>query len=424
VTKKYEQFYQALISIVACSFPIICLASGKGYNYSAMLLLLCAMITLPYWCNRRLFTRPIITISITFFVYFLTYLLSWLIHGGDAADIDQVSRLVLILPVLYMLTRFPINKQCFFYAICVGAIIAGVIALIHIYQINFQRAFTGDNNNWWLKGYMPIQSGNMAMSLGFLALTISFYAFKTNQRLLVAISLLGFFAGTLASFLSGSRGAWIAIPFAIIYLLWANRELLNKKRLTIISLFGIITILGISSIDQVQQRFSNGISDLNNYENQNKYSSLGIRLELWKNAILTFKESPIIGVGQVERYTLQKKFGDQGLIDYNIAHSFFSHAHNQYLDDLSIRGLIGFSALLAVFLIPIVLCSNRYVDLSNSEQKLSHQLIVMHILLFAFYLVSQAMFSHNSGTIFFSVMTISLFSLVYNHKKPSIQSPR
>ncbi|NAX07850.1 O-antigen ligase family protein, partial [Vibrio sp. V40_P2S30T141] len=290
---------------------------------------------------------------------------------------------------------------------------AGIISIIHVYHMDFSRAFTGQNSHWWLRGYMPIQSGNMAMTLGFLALAISFYALKTRQFTLLIVSLLGSFGGVLASFLSGSRGAWIAVPFVLLYLLWANKSLLSKKIIVIISVITIGIALTISSIDRVQDRVATAVHEIQQYEQDNRYSSLGIRFELWKNALLTFKTSPLIGVGEVERYTLQKIHGDQGLIDYKVAHNFFSHAHNQYLEDLSIRGLVGLIALLALFLIPLKLSTSRYVNPRNPKHQLVSQLVTVHILLFIFYQLTQAMFSHNSGTIFFSVMTVALLSLVY-----------
>ncbi|MGY5651362.1 O-antigen ligase family protein [Vibrio cincinnatiensis] len=409
---KHNTFYQNMISLVICSFPILCLAFGKGYNYPALILAIGSVLTVPFWCNKNTFTRPAVIISLSFFIYFFSHLLSWLIDGGDISNLDQVSRFVFVIPILFMLIRLPLKKQHFFYALALGAIIAGIVSIIHVYQLGFSRAFTGENSHWWLNGYMPIQSGNMAMSLGFLSLTLSFYSLKTRQWILFSFSLVGFFSGILASFLSGSRGAWIAVPFVMLYLLWRNKDLLNKKRIIIISTVFLVSILGIYSIDNVQNRVLTGIKDIQQYEQENKYSSLGIRLELWKNAWLTFKESPLIGVGEVERYTIQKRFGDQGLIDYKVAHKFFSHAHNQYLDDLSIRGIIGFIALLVLFITPIMLSSSRYLNIITMEHQLLQQLMVVHILLFSFYQMTQAMFSHNSGTIFFSLMTMSIFSLI------------
>ncbi|EEX35784.1 MAG: O-antigen ligase family protein [Vibrio metschnikovii] len=411
--KPYNTRYNNLISLVLCSFPVFCLALGKGYNYPAILLLITSLLTCSYWVKKATFTRPVIIISITFIAYFASYLLSWFVYDGKLSDLDQASRFILVLPILFMLIHFRIRSQWFFYSLCIGAIIAGIISIIHVYHMDFSRAFTGQNSHWWLRGYMPIQSGNMAMTLGFLALAISFYALKTRQFTLLIVSLLGSFGGVLASFLSGSRGAWIAVPFVLLYLLWANKSLLNKKIIVIISVITIGIALTISSIDRVQDRVATAVHEIQQYEQDNRYSSLGIRFELWKNALLTFKTSPLIGVGEVERYTLQKIHGDQGLIDYKVAHNFFSHAHNQYLEDLSIRGLVGLTALLALFLIPLKLSASRYVNPRNPKHQLVSQLVIVHILLFIFYQLTQAMFSHNSGTIFFSVMTVALLSLVY-----------
>lgn len=415
MSEHHNNFYPKLTSTLVCSFPILCLAFGKGYNYPALLLLLLALITSPHWCHSAIFTRPIRLISLAFVSYFATYLLSWMIYGGELSDLDQPSRMLLVLPILYMLIRFPIRHQWLCYALTIGALIAGLVAIIHIQQFGFSRAFTGQNSHWWLKGYMPIQSGNMAMTLGLLSLTISFYALKNRQTPLVVISLVGAFSGVLASFLSGSRGAWIAIPFIFAYLLWANRSLLNKKLIVIMTLIAVGAIGAISSLDRVQNRVAVAVHEIQQYEQDNRYSSLGIRFELWKNALLTFKASPLIGVGEPERYTLQKTHADQGFIDKKVAYEFFSHAHNQYLEDLSIRGVIGLMALLTIFYIPVKL-TRANINLKSAEECVYGQLMVVHILSFMLYQLTQAMFSHNSGTIFFALMTIVLFSVTYSLK--------
>ncbi len=415
MSEHHENFYPNLISTLVCSFPILCLALGKGYNYPALLLLILALMTSHYWCHSAIFTRPIRLISIAFVSYFATYLLSWMIHGGQLSDLDQTSRMLLVLPILYMLIRFPIRYQWLCYALAIGALIAGLVSIIHIQEFGFSRAFTGQNNHWWLKGYMPIQSGNMAMTLGLLSLTISIYALKNLQNQLFVTSLFGAFGGILASFLSGSRGAWIAIPFIFAYLLWANRSLLNKKLIVIMTLIVVGAIGAISSLDRVQNRVAVAVHEIQQYEQDNRYSSLGIRFELWKNALITFKASPLVGVGEPERYTLQKMHADQGHIDKKVAYKFLSHAHNQYLEDLSIRGLIGLIALLALFFMPVKLTMAK-INLKSAEECLYGQLMVVHILSFMTYQLSQAMFSHNSGTIFFALMTIILFSVSYSLK--------
>lgn len=415
MSEHHKNFYPNLISTLVCSFPILCLAFGKGYNYPALLLLILALMTSPYWCHSAIFTRPIRLISIAFVSYFATYLLSWMIHGGQLSDLDQASRMLLALPILYMLIRFPIRYQWLCYALALGALIAGLVSIIHIQEFGFSRAFTGQRGHWWLNGYMPIQSGNMAMTLGLLSLTISFYALKNLKTQLVVISLLGAFSGILASFLSGSRGAWIAIPFIFAYLLWVNRSLLNKKLIIMMTLIAV----GASSLDCVQNHVAVAVHEIQQYKQDNRYSSLGIRFELWKNALLTFKASPLIGVGEPERYTLQKMHADQGHIDKKVAYGFFSHAHNQYLEDLSIRGFIGLIALLAIFFIPVKLTMAN-IDARSEKERLFGQLMVVHILSFMFYQLTQAMFSHNSGTIFFSLMTIVLFSSIVTIKS-SIQ---
>ena len=78
----------------------------------------------------------------------------------------------------------------------------------------------------------------------------------------------------------------------------------------------------------------------------------------------------------------------------------FTHAHNQYLDDLSKRGIVGLFALLAVLLIPLRAFMKK-LNTTNDEVKLIATLGVAHILSVMIYGLSQGFLVHNSGTIFY-----------------------
>ena len=55
----------------------------------------------------------------------------------------------------------------------------------------------------------------------------------------------------------------------------------------------------------------------------------------------------------------------------------FTHAHNQYLDDLSKRGIVGLLALLAVLFIPLRTFMKK-LNTTNDEVKLIATLGVAH----------------------------------------------
>ena len=94
----------------------------------------------------------------------------------------------------------------------------------------------------------------------------------------------------------------------------------------------------------------------------------------------------------------------------------FTHAHNQYLDDLSKRGIVGLLALLAVLFIPLRAFMKK-LNNTNDEIKLIATLGVAHILSVMIYGLSQGFLVHNSGTIFYFFLTIVFYAAIRTHQK-------
>jgi len=88
-------------------------------------------------------------------------------------------------------------------------------------------------------------------------------------------------------------------------------------------------------------------------------------------------------------------------------YNFNYHAHNQYLEDMAKRGLIGLSSLLGILFIPMVIAKSRMAGTSITSSVFGGLTIVMATCLTTIdYNLSQAYFAHNSGITFF------IFSLV------------
>ncbi|HEY1992105.1 MAG TPA: O-antigen ligase family protein, partial [Gammaproteobacteria bacterium] len=79
-------------------------------------------------------------------------------------------------------------------------------------------------------------------------------------------------------------------------------------------------------------------------------SSVGQRLEMWAVAWRLFLQAPLTGTG-----TGDYMFGAQKLVDQGAAlpvTAIYDHPHNEFLDALSSRGLVGLAALLLLFGVP------------------------------------------------------------------------
>jgi len=383
------------------------LLTGKTYAYAAILLCVIALFLLPVTLKQKL-PSDFYRISFSFFCYFLVTALSLLIFGGKLSNLDMPGRTILILPAFILLLHFPPKKEWLFNGVLIGTFSTGLIAIYHYFFLHSRAFFVDD--------YMVIQSGNMAMSLGVFSFIIAIYNLKIKEKSswLIAIAFGCAFLGGVASLLSGARGSWVVAPFVILGLIVVNRHLITKKIAAILTLV-MITSAALS-YNIVGQRIDNAMSDLTKISEQgDSRSSLGARIEMWKSGYYTFIEYPLFGIGYKERQHYKKVLVEKGVVEPIVLK--YTRLHNSYMEELSVKGAIGFITLLLFFGWPLYLIFKRG-DLKND---VFTQLGVAHILLVMGYSLTQNYINHHSGMLHYLMYTIIFYSLIFHKNKQQIQ---
>jgi len=121
------------------------------------------------------------------------------------------------------------------------------------------------------------------------------------------------------------------------------------------------------------------------------------RLELNKVSISIFEESPIFGVGPGRiRYERLDRYK---AINYQSAYKYLYNSHNQYLDYLSVNGLIGLLIFLGIIF---------YTCFVSLKRK---QGIIYAFLLFYFSCMTETFLVRNKGIVIFNLIII-LFLIV------------
>ncbi|WP_036822656.1 O-antigen ligase family protein, partial [Photobacterium sanctipauli] len=286
----------------------------------------------------------------------------------------------------------------------IGAIVAGIVALHHIYFLEAPRAYDGKFE--LTKGYMAIQSGNMAMSLAVFSVIGWFYSLEKGKIKTSVAFILAAALGLTGSLLSGSRGGWVFAPIVIAFVIYQYRYLLSKKVCTcgFIALF--ITLY--FGYPLAEARATRAVTQISNYiTNDANSTSVGARFEMWKSAWYSFTESPVLGPGYIEREALKQRQVEEQKVDPIVLK--YGRAHNQYFEELSTKGLVGFSVLMSIFAFPLQVFWRRRHS-QNIQQKCIAQCGIAHVTLVASYGLTQNYLNHNSGIIFYSVLTVILMS--------------
>lgn len=194
-----------------------------------------------------------------------------------------------------------------------------------------------------------IPFGNVSLLLGLFSL-ISIGWARNDRWSLIVLRLVGGGAGLYASYLSQSRGGWIAIPVLLLIAVATLRHVSWKKRVTaLLAFFVLLAAVSVSS-SIVRSRFSQAVDDIHAYEAGRANTSVGIRFQLWKAASLMLTRHPLAGVGRGKFHDSLQAIHAEGVITQEATN--FEHAHNEFLYNGATLGVLGIGALLALYLVP------------------------------------------------------------------------
>ncbi|STO54466.1 Putative lipooligosaccharide biosynthesis protein [Canicola haemoglobinophilus] len=408
---KIYTYFNHIINVLVASFFLSVLTFKKGYSYAPIILGSFSFIYLLIYLfkkkgkfNLDSNDKPFI---MAFLGYFMTFVLSAVIHDGGLKEIDNPSRILLFLTLIFLFQHFSLNIKLILHILPISSAFLGILAVYQKFYLNLSLPFPG---------HMHIQAGDIAVTIAAFSFAISIHFLSKKNYKLTALYLVCSFLGILASILTTARGGWVGLPFVLASIILFYRQSFNKKLLFLflVILASAITIIGINSKTGVIKRYEDAKSDIVRYiDKKEKNSSLGARFDMWENAWLGIKEKPIFGWGNKGYRELKQSQQIAGTLA--ITTLKFNDAHNQYLDTAVKRGIIGLIGLLMVILIPF-----KYFlqNVKNEDEEikcvavLGCTLVISHL----FFFLSQTFFGHTSGTTFYFFLS-TLFYLMLKQLK-------
>ncbi|SDX34179.1 O-antigen ligase family protein [Marinobacter mobilis] len=194
---------------------------------------------------------------------------------------------------------------------------------------------------------IPYATAVGALSLVCLALAV-FGRVPAWQR--VVFTLAGL-ATAVTVMMTRTRG--VIIPFIIIvcgvfavhYLLTHRGKVSRSLVVSLLLVSGLAVFAGSMMEGRIQQT-------MNEYESivdGNYGGSIGVRLQLWLSAQHLVADAPVIGHGSDYREALEQLY-EEGKIEVGLYRFGANHFHNQYVDALVKKGVLGLVALLLLLL--------------------------------------------------------------------------
>ena len=221
-----------------------------------------------------------------------------------------------------------------------GAIVSAV--WIHVVAAGNRPSHVGP--------YNVIPFANLSLLLGMLSI-LSLGWTPPRAWFDAGLKLLAGAAGLYTSYLSGTRGSWLAIPVLAVIVVAASRRLrLHHKAAIFAVVMGGMTLVAYFS-RWVKLRIAEAMSEFSlTVPTSALDTSVGVRLQLWQASIEMFMEHPLTGVGPE---------GFSAALDALAARSEVTplaaslmHSHNDLLFAMATLGVPGLCAVLATYLVP------------------------------------------------------------------------
>lgn len=334
---------------------------------------------------------------LTAMIYALTAILVSTFHVDDMGEVETSIKIVVI---CYFIFNYidGYNLRLIFIGSAVGAVLACGIALYEVGVIGVERA-DGPTN--------AIRFGMIAVL--FSGLSLAALLFSHGPRWFSTLMTLGAFGGLLAGFLSGSRGAILAVPALFLVLLPRVWKYPRAATISLLFIYGAsaaslavldvgsLKLRAVAALDQLQfQPDTEGVTSDSVQPDAPVpeiplEESVSARVQLLRLSFDLFRQNPLFGGGEsgwdaeISRRMLPNETGV-------VLSTSFNQAHNQYANDFAKGGLARGFAGIALLGIPMFLFF-RAKPFSNREGSLAALAGLMTCLAFSVFCLTESVMS-------------------------------
>lgn len=389
------------LSILMGSFFIFPLFSKTSYQLIPWLLNLFGLIYLIITIKEKKLFLDFYTkiLILSFALFLLVPLISIIAYHDEIRHLDRPSRALLLLPILAIFSRVKINTYLVINILLLAGFIIGIGAIIEKFYLGWADPFMK---------YNRIIAGNVAMGIAVLILCVTVYDYRIKNLRRLMVSSVSFLFAFTASLLCMNRGALVGFALAAIVLVILNRDLLTKKNLIFLFFAGLI--LAGSAYKVAESRWDLVNNEIKIcIENNRCNTSIGLRLQFYKSAIIGMKEKPLLGWGVSGVHTMREEHAKQGYITKYAAQ--FAHAHNMFLQEGSVYGFPGLIVLLSVFFVPIIIYKKRLKETNNTFSQLFGIMGITFIVAIMGFCLTDVLMYHRIGNMYYFTTVILLLGL-------------
>jgi len=334
------EWLRRTVLLLVFLFPLLAVSVKNGGSVVYALLFILSLGSLSntrqIWAQLDPWEQRFLLGLVLFFIWLLITLINTDDFSSAGRKLERFVRLLMLIPIYVMLRRFGLNLVNTF---ILGAVAGCFLLLGQSLVFHLVMGHPVVNGV-----YHKIVLGDTAVLLA--ALVTAALLLQPHEKWQYLLGVLAAVAGLYVSVLSQTRGAWLLLPVLIVLWIWLYRSKITAK--TLVTVLGLVlvavTALAIWTQASVSRGIEAGINDLKVYQKDPSVeTSLGARLNMWRDSLTLFKQNPILGAGLGDFKRDRLELMDQGKA---IPAYGYGHAHSIYFHALATSGLIGLLILL------------------------------------------------------------------------------
>ncbi|KUJ73009.1 hypothetical protein AVO41_04395 [Thiomicrospira sp. WB1] len=224
--------------------------------------------------------------------------------------------------------------------------------------------------------------------------------------------------------LTSTRSIWLSSFITLIILMplaikhYSLLNFLTPKKLFFV--FTMVIIVLTLTHNKLWPRFEQAASDIEKMAEGEYYSSLGLRVVMYKISLEGFTQNSISGIGEANYPQAMQNIYQSKREEPN-AHVYrkiaqFKQPHNQFLMEAWTKGILGLLAIVLMFLVPLKLFAHMLKDPRIKVIALTG--IAFLINSFVFFLFG-AVLTYSHGIVFFMLWLILLIFTANNTQPAS-----
>jgi len=394
------------VGSLAFLFPFLSLITSFGVTLASFLFMASALILFKSSRDALVLHWPQVRwVVLAFLAHVLFILACMVLRGEKLSVLDKPLRMLLGVCALAVVPVVRAPRRALWWGASAGALAA--LPFVAWQRFGLHMARPGGFIN-------PITFGDLVMVLALLALAGAIDMRKRPREALLAG--IGALAGLTASVLTGTRGGLVALLLAVLVL---GRYLVRvdgrRVRALLAAGVAVLAAAWFTPALGVQAHFLQGVQEARAwwYKGDIELSSVGIRLELWKGAVMLIREHPLVGMDFDACRARLAEYGREGRFDAKALE--LPHLHNDALQVLATGGALGFVIWAATLVAPLRFFLRRLGrDKECSPQfavALGGALVVLGYVGFG---LTEVIFWSMKGSVFYALMVFLLMGFCLN----------